>query len=89
MAEKRNVEVFSAGCPLCHGAVSMVERIACASCEVQVHDMRTPAAMARAAELGVKTVPAVAVDGVLADCCAGRGPDEASLRAAGVGNPVL
>ena len=33
--------------------------------------------------LGVRSVPAVAIDGRLADCCAGRGIDEASLRAAG------
>jgi len=30
-------------------------------------------------------VPAVAVNGVLASCCAGRGVDEAQLREAGVG----
>lgn len=39
-----------------------------------------------AKELGVKSIPAVAVDGVLASCCAGRGVDEDTLLAAGVGN---
>ena len=34
------------------------------------------------------TVPAVVIDGKLADCCAGRGPEEASLRAAGLGRPL-
>lgn len=40
---------------------------------------------ARAKQYGVKSVPAVVIDGKLADCCAGRGPDEATLRAAGLG----
>jgi hypothetical protein len=31
---------------------------------------------------------AVVVDGKVADRCAGRGPDEAALRAAGIGSPI-
>ena len=38
---------------------------------------------ARAKELGVGSLPAVAIDGRLASCCAGRGPDLARLREAG------
>ena len=41
--------------------------------------------VARANDLGVKSVPAVAVNGVLAACCTGRGVDVDTLRAAGVG----
>jgi len=48
--------------------------------------MRSDAEVAdRARNLGVRCVPAVAIDGVLAECCGGRGPDEAALRAAGLG----
>jgi hypothetical protein len=36
----------------------------------------------------IRSVPAVVIDGTLADCCAGRGPDEAMLRAAGLGQPL-
>jgi hypothetical protein len=32
---------------------------------------------------------AIGVNGKLADCCAGRGVDEATLKAAGVGTPML
>jgi len=39
----------------------------------------------RAKHLGIRSVPAVVIDGKLADCCAGRGPQEATLRAAGLG----
>jgi hypothetical protein len=35
-----------------------------------------------------RSVPAVVIDGKLADCCTGRGPDEATLRAAGLGQPI-
>lgn len=85
---RRRIEVFTAGCPACDGTVAMVRRLACPSCEVTVLDMHDPRVAARARELGVRSVPAVAVDGVLAGCCAGRGPDEATLRAAGLGVPL-
>jgi hypothetical protein len=39
----------------------------------------------RAKDLGIRSVPAVVIDGKLADCCTGRGVDETTLRAAGVG----
>jgi hypothetical protein len=42
----------------------------------------------RAKSLGIRSVPAVVIDGTLAACCAGRGPDEATLRAAGLGQPI-
>jgi glutaredoxin 3 len=85
MSAKRKVEVFSAGCPVCEETVAMVSRISCPSCEIEVLDMRNPAVAASAKSRGVRAVPAVAVDGRLAACSAGSGPDEATLRAAGVG----
>ena len=87
MAAKRRVEVFTAGCPACAEVVAMVQKIACASCDVDVLDMHDMAVAQRAKSLGVRTVPAVAVNGQLADCCAGRGVNEQALRAAGVGRP--
>lgn len=88
MQNRRKVEVFSAGCACCEEAVSLVQRITCPSCEVEVLDMHAPAVSRRARDIGVRSVPAVAVDGRLADCCQGRGPDEQSLRAAGIGRPI-
>jgi len=43
---------------------------------------------ARAADLGLRSVPAVAINGTLADCCTGRGVDENVLRTAGIGVPL-
>ena len=88
MSNRRKIEVFSAGCPACDGAVELVQELACPSCEVAVLDMHDETVARRAAELGVRSVPAVAIDGQLAGCCTGRGVDEATLRAAGLGQPL-
>ena len=88
MAERRVVEIFSAGCGVCEDAVSLVRRLACSSCDVQVLDMSDASIADRARELGIKTVPAIVVDGVLAGCCTGAGPTEEALRQAGIGQPL-
>lgn len=87
MTIKRTIEVFSAGCPTCQETIDLVNRVACPSCEVSILDMNDEVIAARARGLGIGSVPAVVIDGKLADCCAGRGPDEATLRAAGLGQP--
>lgn len=88
MKAKRKVQVYSAGCAVCAEAVELVQRLACPSCEVSVLDMKNPEVAARAKSLGIRSVPAVVIDGALASCCAGRGPDEADLRAVGLGVPA-
>ncbi len=88
MDTKRKIEVFSAGCPACEETIELVNRAACPSCEVSVLDMNDPQVAKRAKDLGIRSVPSVVIDGKLADCCAGRGPDETTLRAAGLGQPV-
>ncbi len=85
MAKRRKVEVFSAGCSACDTVVELVNRIACPSCEVDVLDMNDAAVAERARRLGIRTVPAVVVDGELASCCRGAGPTEEALRATGIG----
>lgn len=87
MAAKRKIEVFSAGCPACVETIEMVTRIACSSCEVSVLDMNDAKVAKRAKSLGIGRVPAVVINGKLADCCSAGAPDEKTLRAAGVGGP--
>lgn len=82
---KRKVEVFTAGCPACDEAVSLVKSLACDSCEVEVLDMKEPSVSERAKGYGVRSVPSIVIDGKLAGCCSGRGPDADTLRAAGLG----
>ncbi|MGH1348813.1 MAG: thioredoxin family protein [Nannocystales bacterium] len=84
---KRTVEIFSAGCPACKGTIQLVNNIACPSCDVSVLDMKDPTVSKRAKDLGITRVPAVVVNGKLADCCVGSScPTEAGLRTAGVGS---
>ena len=79
MAKK--IEVFSAGCSACKETIEMVKRIA-GSHEVVIHDMNKTEVATKAKSYGVRSVPAVVVDGKLASCCANRGPDEHVLRSA-------
>jgi len=85
---KRKVEIFSAGCKVCEETVDWIQKLACPSCQVEVLDMQKEQVSARAKQLGVRSVPAVAVDGKLLVCCAGAGPQESDLIAAGVGEPL-
>ena len=84
----RKIEVFSAGCPLCEETIEMVNRLSCPPCQTEIIDMKDVKGAARARELNVRTVPAVAIDGKLAECCAGKGPDEVILRRAGLGQAI-
>ena len=84
---KRQVEVFTAGCAVCEPTLKLVRELACSSCEVTVYDLSKEGAE-KIQEYGIKTVPAVVVDGRLAACCETRGPDERQLRAAGIGRPA-
>ena len=88
MNAKRTIEIFSAGCPACEDTIQLVNRIACPSCEVTILDMHNPDVASRAKRLGIRSVPAVVINGTLADCCTDRGPDEGTLRAAGLGQAV-
>ncbi len=88
MEVKRKIEIFSAGCPTCKETVELINRIACPSCEVTAVDTDNADVARRASDLGIQSVPAVVIDGRLADCCAGRGPEESVLRAAGLGQPT-
>lgn len=85
MAATRKILVFSAGCAICEEAIALINRIACPSCEVEILDMRRADVARQSRQYGVRSVPAVVVDGKLVECCAGRGPNETDLRAAGIG----
>lgn len=86
--KKRTIEVFTAGCPCCNEAVNLVQSLACSSCDLQILDIRTDAAaQVKAKEYGVKRVPAVVVNGKLADCCQIGAVDADTLRSLGVGAP--
>jgi alkyl hydroperoxide reductase subunit AhpF len=82
----RTIEVFTAGCALCEETVQVVRNLACPSCRVDVLDMKGESARKEAQQYGVMRVPAVVVNGTLADCCQLEPINIDSLRALGVGN---
>jgi glutaredoxin len=80
MTQTRKIEIFSAGCATCKETIAMMKKLAGPDQEVQIHDMHQHDVAARAKQHGVRSLPAMMVDGKLAGCCAGRGPDEGLLR---------
>jgi glutaredoxin len=77
----KRIDVYSAGCPLCMDTIDMVKRLAEGD-EVHIRDMQQREIADAAQRLGIRSVPAVVIDGQLADCCRGRGPDEDVIRRA-------
>ena len=73
---------------MCNDSVARVRELACASCDVRVLAMQRTEVADRAKSLNIRSVPAIVIDGKLADCCAGRGLDEVVLKAAGLGQPI-
>jgi len=60
----------------------MVKKVAGSEHEVHIHDMQHSDTATRAKKLGIRSLPAVVVNGKVAGCCAGRGPDEQVIRQA-------
>lgn len=91
-SEKRKIEIFTAGCPICDETVKMVKEAACSSCEVIIYDLRegckTNECLDKAKEYGVKSVPAIAIDGKLASCCTNGGVSMETLKQAGLGQQI-
>ena len=79
---KHKIEIYSAGCHTCKETIEAVKKLAGAEHEVQVHDMHQHEVASRATQHGIRSLPAVVIDGKLAGCCAGRGVDEHVLREA-------
>ena len=83
----RTIEIFSAGCSCCEDAIKAVKSASCPSCIIVVRDMKDPKVAADAKKHGIKRVPAVVINGKLADCCATGGVDLKVLQGMGLGQP--
>jgi glutaredoxin len=79
---KHKIEIFSAGCKTCKDTIEAVRKLAGSEHEVVVHDMHQEYIANRAEQYGVRSLPAVVINGKLAGCCSGRGVDEAVIRKA-------
>ena len=89
---KRQIEVFTDGCPVCEPAVKTVKEMACASCEVTVYNLveqcESKICIDKMKEYNITSLPAVVVNGKLLSCCKGRGVTKEDLVAAGVGKAI-
>jgi predicted thioredoxin/glutaredoxin len=88
MADKREIEVFSAGCANCTEVIEAIRREAGFSAEVVVLNMFDSRVVARAKNLGIQCVPAVVIDGKLASCAGPKCVDIEVLKAAGLGKTL-
>jgi glutaredoxin 3 len=85
---KRRVEIFSAGCKTCQRTIEQLREQIDPRHEIVVHDMSNDEAAAEKADaFGIRTVPAVVVDGFLLACCKNKGPTLRELHAAGLAKP--
>jgi len=89
---KRQIEIFTAGCPVCEPVVKMVKEMACDSCEVTVYNTveqcDEKVCVDKMKEYNINSLPAVAVNGKLLSCCKNRGVNKDELIAAGVGKAI-
>lgn len=85
---RRRVEIFSAGCATCRRTIDQLREQIDPRHEIVVLDMNNDSAAAQKAEaFGIRTVPAVVVDGSLLACCKNKGPTLRELHAAGLAKP--
>lgn len=89
---KRQVEVFTAGCPLCEPVVEMVKEIACSDCEISIYNTvelcEDKVCLDKMKSYQVSKVPAVAVDGRLLSCCQDQEITRQALVESGIGQPL-
>ena len=79
---KHKIEIFSAGCATCKETIEAIMKLAGSDHDVHVHDMHDHEIASQAKLHGIRSLPAVVIDGKVAGCCAGRGVDEHVLREA-------
>lgn len=86
---KRQIEIFTAGCPVYDTTIQMVKELACDSCEVSVYDIiklsDDKPFMSKVEGYGIKQIPAIAINGILLDCCKESVITKDRLLSAGVG----
>ena len=82
---KRKVELFTAGCPVCEEATRLVKELVCENCDLEIlNTVNDRVAQEKAKKYGLSRLPAVVVNGRIAECCTQK-IDADTLRAAGVG----
>jgi len=86
---KREIEIFTAGCPVCEPVVHLVKDTAGEDCEITIHNLAEQCdrkiCVTKMEEYGVKRLPAIAVNGKLLSCCTNIEITKDDLVIAGIG----
>ncbi len=67
--------------------MGLVKKLACPSCDVKVYNLKEEG-MDKAKQYDINSVPTVVANEKIAECCKRSKPNEADLRAAGIGKPL-
>ena len=86
---KRRIEGFTAGCPVCNPVVDLVKSFADEEYnEITIYDLvkqcEIKECVSKVEEYGIKRLPAIAVDGQLLSCCKNNGITKEDLINAGL-----
>lgn len=83
---QKQVEIFTAGCPVCEPVVQLVKDTAGAHCNITIHNLSEDHNDAIRKKYVLTRLPAVAVDGKLLDCCKNSAITKEDLISAGIGS---
>jgi len=87
---KRQIEIFTAGCPVCDPVVQLVKDTICENCEVTIYNLseqcESKICIKKMEEYGVKRLPAITVNGELIGCCKNIEITKEDLIKAGIGS---
>jgi len=82
---KKQVDIFTAGCPVCEPVVQLVKATAGANCNITVYNLSESRHKDILKKYKLTRLPAVAVDGKLLDCCKNIGITKEDLINTGIG----
>ncbi|PCI00389.1 MAG: glutaredoxin [Flavobacteriaceae bacterium] len=86
---KKQIEIFTAGCPVCEPVVQLVKETAGDNCEIITYNVASPCdsgiCVSKLETYGIKKLPAIAVDGKLLSCCTHIQITKNELLSAGIG----
>ncbi len=84
----KQVEIFTAGCPICNPVVNLVNETAGEDCEIIVYDLvkqcEEKTCIDKMNTYKINRIPSIVVDGRLLDCC-DREVTKQDLANAGIG----
>ncbi len=83
---KKQVEIFTAGCPVCEPVVQLVKDTAGVNCDITIHNLSEDHNDAIRKKYALTRLPSVAVDGKLIDCFKNSAITKEDLIGAGIGS---